>query len=189
MSPDLPATSAALTSLRPAASPPPSPSPARSRRQSSSIACAKPLACGCARRRAKQELRREDEQGPCARLTRANNKEVATVLLTAPSPDSAARGSASNWHRRREDGCERGRELGRRRYGRGHGAQLRRTLPRATAPAGEWRRAGGECVWVGTTRHGAMPNRATYKAGGWAGERNASGAGATTKRAERERVG
>ena len=44
-------------------------------------------------------------------------------------------------------------------------------------------------MWVGRTRHGAMPNHATNKAGGWAGERNANGAGATTKRAERERVG
>ena len=32
------------------------------------------------------------------------------------------------------------------------------------------------------------PNRATNGAGGWAGERNANWAGATTKRAERKSV-
>jgi hypothetical protein len=55
--------------------------------------------------------------------------------------------------------------------------------------------AGGECGLGGHEREGEserereMPNHATNKAGGWAGERNANGAGATTKRAERERVG
>ena len=54
--------------------------------------------------------------------------------------------------------------------------------------------AGGECGLGGYEREGErerereMPNHATNGAGDWAGARNANGAGATTKIAERKSV-